>query len=91
MTFILLQSIGLFHQDPQQRASSNIYHGMLVLVRRIFEGFAQKLTVVNLKMIRQNRLIQNNAAWEHQPFPATDPAVLDAMWRNWAIHEGLKR
>lgn len=73
MTLILLQSIGLFHQDPQQRASSNIYHGMLVL------------------MIRQNRLIQNNAAWEHQPFPATDPAVLDAMWRSWAIHEALKR
>ncbi|KAF8258819.1 fungal-specific transcription factor domain-containing protein [Lactarius quietus] len=73
MTLVLLQTIGLFHQDPQQRASSNIYHGMLVL------------------MIRQNRLIQNNAAWEHQPFPATDPDVLDAMWRNWAIHEIIKR
>jgi len=36
MTLLLLQTIGLFHQDPQQRASSNIYHGMLVLVRSLF-------------------------------------------------------
>ena len=62
---------------------------MLVLVRRTFEGSARKLIVV--KMIRQNRLIQTNAAWEHQPFPATDPAVLDEMWRSWAMHEALKR
>ncbi|KAH9164294.1 hypothetical protein EDB89DRAFT_2017852, partial [Lactarius sanguifluus] len=34
VTLILLQTIGLFHQDPQQRASSNIYHGMLVLMIR---------------------------------------------------------
>ncbi|KAH8997706.1 fungal-specific transcription factor domain-containing protein [Lactarius hatsudake] len=73
VTLLLLQTIGLFHQDPQQRASSNIYHGMLVL------------------MIRQNRLIERIATWEHQPFIATDPAVLDAMWRGWAIHESLKR
>lgn len=73
MTLILLQTIGLFHQDSQQRASSNIYHGMLVL------------------MIRQSRLIERSAAWEHQPFPATDPAVLDAMWRSWAVYEALKR
>ena len=33
VTLILLQTIGLFHQDPQQRASSNIFHGMLVLVK----------------------------------------------------------
>ncbi|KAI9442696.1 fungal-specific transcription factor domain-containing protein [Lactarius indigo] len=73
MTLILLQTIGLFHQDPQQRASSNIYHGMLVL------------------MIRQNRLIERLATWEHQPFPATEPTELDAMWRGWAMHETLKR
>ncbi|KAH9060341.1 fungal-specific transcription factor domain-containing protein [Lactarius deliciosus] len=73
VTLLLLQTIGLFHQDPQQRASSNIYHGMLVL------------------MIRQNRLIERIATWEHQPFLATDPAVLDAMWDSWAMHETLKR
>ena len=43
------------------------------------------------KMIRQNRLIERNAAWEHQPFPATDPTALDEMWRGWAMHEALKR
>jgi len=62
---------------------------MLVLVRQIFEDLLRELIIV--KMIRQNRLIERSAAWEHQPFPATDPAVLDAMWRGWAIHEALKR
>jgi hypothetical protein len=44
---ILLQTIGLFHQDPQQRASSNIYHGMLVLVTSFFMFMVlyEKLTV----------------------------------------------
>jgi len=47
MTLILLQTIGLFHQDPQQRASSNIYHGMLVLVTSLlmFMVLYEKLTV----------------------------------------------
>ena len=47
MTLILLQTIGLFHQDPQQRASSNIYHGMLVLVTSLFMFMVlyEKLTV----------------------------------------------
>ncbi|KAH9993502.1 fungal-specific transcription factor domain-containing protein [Russula compacta] len=73
MTLILLQTIGLFHQDPQQRASSNMYHGMLVL------------------MIRQNRLIERSSTWEHQVFPTGDPATLDATWRDWAMHECIKR
>ncbi|KAI9510083.1 fungal-specific transcription factor domain-containing protein [Russula earlei] len=73
MTLILLQTIGLFHQDPQQRASSNIYHGMLVL------------------MIRQHHLIERSTSWEHQVFPTTDPDVLEATWRNWAVHEAIKR
>lgn len=30
---VLLQTIGLFHQKSDQRASSHIYHGMLVMVR----------------------------------------------------------
>jgi hypothetical protein len=54
-----------------------------------FLGFLRKFIIV--QMIRQSRLIQNNAAWEHQQFPVTDPAVLDAMWRDWARHECLKR
>ncbi|KAI0064073.1 hypothetical protein BV25DRAFT_1823579 [Artomyces pyxidatus] len=31
---LLLQAIGLFHQSIDQRASSNIYHGMLVMMIR---------------------------------------------------------
>lgn len=33
MTITFLQTIGLFHQNPEQRASSSLYHGMVVLVR----------------------------------------------------------
>lgn len=33
LAVVLLQTIGLFHQDIDQRASSTIYHGMLVMVR----------------------------------------------------------
>lgn len=32
---VLLQTIGLFHQNADQRASSHIYHGMLVMVSGI--------------------------------------------------------
>ena len=29
----MLQTIGLFHKQPEQRASSTVYHGMLTMVR----------------------------------------------------------
>jgi len=73
VTLILLQTIGLFHQDPHQRASSNIFHGMLVL------------------MIRQHHLIERIALWEHKVFPTRDPVALEDTWRDWAVHEILKR
>ncbi|KAA1472942.1 hypothetical protein DENSPDRAFT_839343 [Dentipellis sp. KUC8613] len=73
ITVILLQTIGLFHQDAQQRARSNIYHGMLVL------------------MIRQTHVIDRNASWTHQTFPTNDPTVLEKTWRDWAVHETIKR
>ncbi|XP_006460902.1 hypothetical protein AGABI2DRAFT_204206 [Agaricus bisporus var. bisporus H97] len=34
LAVVLLQTIGLFHHDIDQRASSNIYHGMLVMMIR---------------------------------------------------------
>ncbi|KAG5638800.1 hypothetical protein H0H81_010029 [Sphagnurus paluster] len=34
LAVVLLQTIGLFHQHPDQRASSSIYHGMLVMMIR---------------------------------------------------------
>ncbi|KAI0314449.1 fungal-specific transcription factor domain-containing protein [Amylostereum chailletii] len=73
MTLILLQTIGLFHQSPQQRAASNIYHGMLVL------------------MVRQNRVMERSLSWKMPSFPSPDPDALDAAWRDWAVHEAIKR
>ena len=35
LAVVLLQTIGLFHQRPEQRTHSNFYHGMLVTVRLI--------------------------------------------------------
>jgi hypothetical protein len=32
MAVVLLQAIGLFHQSPEQRVASTIYHGMLIMV-----------------------------------------------------------
>lgn len=32
LAVVLIQTIGLFHQQSDQRASSSIYHGMLVMV-----------------------------------------------------------
>ncbi len=32
LAVVLLQTIGLFHQQVDQRVSSNVYHGMLVMV-----------------------------------------------------------
>ena len=89
MTLLFLQTIGLFHQDPQQRASSSIYHGMLVLVRSLFMVLYEKL--IFSKMVRQNHLIERTATWEPQAFPTNDPDVLEATWRDWALHEALKR
>ncbi|KAG6887725.1 hypothetical protein C0995_013319 [Termitomyces sp. Mi166 len=34
LTLVLLQTIGLFHQKADQRISSNVYHGMLVMMIR---------------------------------------------------------
>lgn len=89
VTLTLLQMIGLFHQDPQQRASSNIYHGMLVLVTSSFIVRDEMLIIS--KMVRQYRLIERSGAWQPQTFPTSDPAILDETWHNWAIHESVKR
>lgn len=34
LTAVLLQTIGLFHQKPEERVSSSVYHGMLVMMIR---------------------------------------------------------
>lgn len=62
---------------------------MLVSVRSLFIVLYEKLTFS--KMVRQNRLVERSATWEPQGFPATSPSGLDATWRDWAMHESLKR
>ncbi|KAI9068398.1 hypothetical protein FKP32DRAFT_1608961 [Trametes sanguinea] len=37
----LIQTIGLFHRDSDQRAKSNVYHGMIVMMLRM-NGFVDK-------------------------------------------------
>ncbi|KAK0202278.1 hypothetical protein DFS33DRAFT_1264057 [Desarmillaria ectypa] len=38
LAVVLLQTIGLFHQRPELRVSSNVYHGMLVMMIRQTES-----------------------------------------------------
>lgn len=42
-------------------------------------------------MVRQNRLIERSASWQHQPFLTADPTVLETTWHDWAKHEAVKR
>jgi hypothetical protein len=92
-TLLLLQTIGLFHQDPQQRAQSNIIHGIVIQV--CIMSFCDSLRKAHVsQMVRQNCLIEKSAMWEHQVLqvlPIQDPAALDVMWHEWAIHENIKR
>jgi len=43
------------------------------------------------QMVRQTGLIDQSTSWVHQVLPIRDPAALDAMWHEWAIHETIKR
>ncbi len=90
ITLLLLQTIGLFHQDPQQRAQSSVNHGIIVQVcNTSFMVLHGKFTVS--QMVRQTRLIEQSKTWEHQVIPIRDPAALDTIWHEWAIHETIKR
>lgn len=90
VTLLLLQTIGLFHQDPQQRAQSTMNHGIVVQVCIMsFYGFLRKAHVS--QMVRRTRLIEQSTAWMHRVLPVQDPVALDAVWREWAVHESIKR
>lgn len=41
MAVAILQTIGLFHQKPDQRTTSTMYHGMLVMMIRRSGAIAQ--------------------------------------------------
>ena len=42
-------------------------------------------------MVRQNRIMERSLSWKMPSFPSPDPDALDAAWRDWAVHEGIKR
>jgi hypothetical protein len=43
------------------------------------------------QMVRRTRLIEQSTTMEHRVLPIHDPAALDAMWHEWAVHESIKR
>ncbi|KAG7439626.1 uncharacterized protein BT62DRAFT_976702 [Guyanagaster necrorhizus] len=71
LAVVLLQTIGLFHQRSDFRVSSNVYHGMLVM------------------MIRRTEAIARSRSWTASDL--NDPFVLEQTWRDWALHETVKR
>ncbi|PBK59688.1 hypothetical protein ARMSODRAFT_774712 [Armillaria solidipes] len=71
LAVVLLQTIGLFHQRPEFRVSSNVYHGMLVM------------------MIRRTESISRSRSWAVPDL--NDPLTLEQTWREWALHETVKR
>ncbi|KAK0243584.1 hypothetical protein EDD85DRAFT_760397 [Armillaria nabsnona] len=71
LAVVLLQTIGLFHQRPEFRVSSNVYHGMLVM------------------MIRRTESISRSRSWAAPDL--NDPLILEQTWREWALHETVKR
>jgi hypothetical protein len=85
LAVVLLQTIGLFHQDMDQRASSNIYHGMLVMVSSV--DFGDRV-LMPFQMIRQAGLISRNAHWKPHHL---DKSNLEEGWLDWARHEMAKR
>jgi hypothetical protein len=90
VTLLLLQTIGLFHQNPQQRAESNFNHGIVVEVC-IMSIYVYLRKAHLSQMFRQVRLVEQSTTWEHQVLPVQDPTTLDAIWHEWAVHESIKR
>lgn len=87
MAIILLQTIGLFHQKPQQRETSTIFHGMLIQVSHR-PVLGKTSCNPHSKMIRRSGLIPRNASWQPKPI---DPSRLDEAWKEWVTFEMVKR
>lgn len=86
---VLLQTIGLFHPEADQRVSSNVYHGMLVMVCDcVVPTQLSPLNAIS-QMIRRTGLINRVALWT--PPDLNDVSGLDKAWREWAQYETVKR
>lgn len=91
LAVVLLQTIGIFHEQANYRASSNVCHEMVVTVSSSLQRpeFPKKIQRNSLQMIRQSGLIHQISSWK--PPSLNDPTQLDTTWREWADHETLKR
>ncbi|KAI1785380.1 hypothetical protein LXA43DRAFT_1038459 [Ganoderma leucocontextum] len=69
----MIQTIGMFHKDPEQRAKSNVYHGMIVM------------------MLRMNGFVEKTLDWKIPVIDFSDPASVQAGWREWVRFESAKR
>ncbi|KAI8994091.1 fungal-specific transcription factor domain-containing protein [Trametes punicea] len=58
----LIQTIGLFHRDSDQRAKSNVYHGMIVMMLRM-NGFVDKTRDWKLEEIDFSDPADTERAW----------------------------
>ncbi|KAG7444384.1 uncharacterized protein BT62DRAFT_1077724 [Guyanagaster necrorhizus] len=71
LTAVLLQTVGLFHPDAEQRVITSVYHEMLVT------------------MIRQASSVTRLRSWMVPDL--NDTLSLEQSWREWAMHETMKR
>ncbi|TBU37712.1 hypothetical protein BD309DRAFT_594197 [Dichomitus squalens] len=59
---VMVQTIGMFHKNPEQRAKSNVYHGMIVMMLRM-NGFVEKTRDWKLPEIDFNDPVSVQTGW----------------------------
>ncbi|OBZ67178.1 hypothetical protein A0H81_13026 [Grifola frondosa] len=62
LTISLLQTIGLFHRSPEQRAASNVYHGMIVMMIRM-SGFIERTVNWEVPNVNVMEPLSVESAW----------------------------
>ena len=90
----LFQTIGMFHKDPEQRAKSNVYHGMIVMVRlheRRQPSIRAQRGRTPIQMLRMNGYMEQARDCPLDPFDLSDPISIEKAWRQWVKYETAKR
>lgn len=86
----LLQTLGLFHQHPEQRSTAMNYHSMLVSVSflvALWLGY----TEASVQMIRRSGIMAEIAAWKIPDIDNVSDATIEEAWRDWTVIEMGKR
>lgn len=83
LAVVLLQTIGLFHQRPEQRTYSSFYHGMLVMMIRQ-AGLIQKVTQWTPPVIHAGMNVV--AAWRDWAFHETTKRALHLTYLHDCCH-----